>query len=290
VIFALGVRIPLPQQKLGSEWRRANLVGHNGAGDKYPEDTLEAVQIAIHEYNVDIVEVDIQLTKDKQLVCIHDPKLDRTTNGTGYVSSYTFEELQAFDAAWKYPEYRNKGIRIPSLDAVVQYILPHKNVKMFIELKPPASLESVKAVHDMFVKYDLFDRAIVIAFEPHILYMVRRADERIGTSLIVASWLVTAGCKHYILPNGFCNAVTTLGVAEWLDWMILKASTTVIPWALGTGGFVISANSTTLDQAKEFMNQGLFVDIWGIQDRQLMKQFWQLGASIAPDVLIKRDD
>jgi hypothetical protein len=95
---------------------------------------------------------------------------------------------------------------------------------MFIELKPPASFESVLAVRDMFEKYDLYERAIVIAFEPHILYMVRRADERIGTSLIVASWLVSAGCKHYILPQGFCNTVNTLGVTEWLDWTILKAS------------------------------------------------------------------
>jgi hypothetical protein len=69
-----------------------------------------------------------------------------------------------------------------------------------------------------------------------------------------------------------------------------KVSTTVIPWAIGTGGFVIASNSTTFEQVQDFVRQGYFVDIWGIQDRQLIKQFWQLGASVAPDTLIKRED
>ncbi len=61
-----------------------------------------------------------------------DSSLNRTTNGTGTVSSYTFEQLSQFDAAYSYPEYRNKGIKIPSLEQIVEYVLPHASVKMFI--------------------------------------------------------------------------------------------------------------------------------------------------------------
>jgi len=287
VLFYLGISLPLKPLPAGASWTSsANIVAHNGGGDAYPEDTLEAIQIAVEQYNADIIEVDVHLTRDGKLVCIHDPILDRSTNGTGKVSSYTLEELSQFDAAKLYPAYRDKGVKIPSLERVLDYILPHPNLKMFIEIKPPASREIIHAVHQTISKYNLFERAMVISFEPHTLYKMRMLDERIKTSLIVAGWLISAGCAHHIIPTDYCDTLNSFGVVETLDWTILKLSTSVIPWLIGSSGIVISGNSTTPQEVSRMIQSGYFVDIWGIKDKEMMRKYWEVGATIAPDTLV----
>ena len=73
------------------------VAAHRGFKDKYPENTLLAFKKAL-DLEVDQIETDVRITKDKVLVLIHDEKLDRTTNGKGKVSEYTFEELRKLDA------------------------------------------------------------------------------------------------------------------------------------------------------------------------------------------------
>ena len=64
---------------------------HRGFSGKYPENTMLAFQKAI-EVGADGIELDVQLTKDGELVIIHDETIDRTTDGKGYVIDYTYEE------------------------------------------------------------------------------------------------------------------------------------------------------------------------------------------------------
>ena len=71
---------------------------HRGFSGKYPENTLLAFRKAI-EAGADGIELDVHLSCDGIPVIIHDETLDRTTNGTGPVSSYTAEELKGFDAS-----------------------------------------------------------------------------------------------------------------------------------------------------------------------------------------------
>ena len=66
---------------------------HRGASAYAPENTLLSFQKAV-DMNADGVELDIQLTKDGEIVVIHDEWLDRTSNGTGWVKDYTLEELK----------------------------------------------------------------------------------------------------------------------------------------------------------------------------------------------------
>ncbi|MDO7138139.1 glycerophosphodiester phosphodiesterase family protein [Algibacter lectus] len=70
-------------------------VSHRGAWNYAPENSLLAVKRCI-DLGIDIVEIDVRLTKDSQLVLMHDKTIDRTTNGTGKVSDYTLEELKTF--------------------------------------------------------------------------------------------------------------------------------------------------------------------------------------------------
>ena len=69
---------------------------HRGASGYAPENTLAAFQKAV-DLGADGVELDIQLTKDDQIVVIHDETIDRTSDGKGWIKDYTLEELRAFN-------------------------------------------------------------------------------------------------------------------------------------------------------------------------------------------------
>ena len=87
-------------------------IGHRGARGHAPENTLLSVDAAIAR-GADMVEVDVQRTADGQLVLMHDKRVDRTTNGTGYVSEMTLAELRRLDAGG--------GQRIPTVRELVEH-------------------------------------------------------------------------------------------------------------------------------------------------------------------------
>lgn len=93
------------------------LEAHRGFSAKYPENTLLAFREAAKLSQFSAIETDVQMTKDGFLVCMHDDKIDRTTNGSGSISSYTYDELKTFRIAggmgWN-DEYRDSLI-IPTL-------------------------------------------------------------------------------------------------------------------------------------------------------------------------------
>jgi len=90
------------------------IIGHRGAAALEPENTLLSIERAM-DIGVDAVEIDVHLSKDKELVVIHDATVDRTTNGTGPVSSYTVQEIKRLDAG--------KGEAIPTLQEVINLIV-----------------------------------------------------------------------------------------------------------------------------------------------------------------------
>ena len=69
---------------------------HRGASGYAPENTLDAFRKAV-EMGADGIELDVQMTKDGELVVIHDETIDRVSNGKGWVKDYTYEELKKFN-------------------------------------------------------------------------------------------------------------------------------------------------------------------------------------------------
>ena len=74
----------------------AMIIAHRGASDRFNEHTITAYKIASDD-GVDYLEIDLRMTKDGELVAMHDDTINRTTNETGKVSNYTLEELKAFN-------------------------------------------------------------------------------------------------------------------------------------------------------------------------------------------------
>ncbi|GAL80027.1 glycerophosphoryl diester phosphodiesterase [Algibacter lectus] len=104
---------------------------HRGAKATHPENTISAFEEAIR-LGAQMIEFDVQLTKDNILVIMHDDTVDRTTNGHGLVSKLTFEEIRKLDAgSWKSAKY--VGEKIPTLHDVLQ-IMPN-NIWLNIHLK-----------------------------------------------------------------------------------------------------------------------------------------------------------
>ena len=93
------------------------VVAHRGDSSQAPENTRLAIESAI-DIGVDMVEVDVRLTKDTVPILIHYARLEHTTTGRGLLADHTWEEIQGLDAgAWMGPEFA--GERIPSLHEVL---------------------------------------------------------------------------------------------------------------------------------------------------------------------------
>lgn len=91
----------------------SGLLAHRGASKYWPENTLESVKAAA-EMGAKWIETDVQFTRDNQLVMVHDTRLDRTTNGKGFVAQTDFAAIRKLDAGgWMGPQF--SGLAVPTL-------------------------------------------------------------------------------------------------------------------------------------------------------------------------------
>ena len=104
---------------------------HRGASGYAPENTLDAFRKAV-EMGADGIELDVQMTKDGELVVIHDETIDRVSNGKGWVKDYTYEELKKFNFNKTHLEYTKE--EIPTLEQVYLLIKP-TNLTINVEIK-----------------------------------------------------------------------------------------------------------------------------------------------------------
>ncbi len=101
------------------------LMAHRGGAGLAPENTLEAFRQAVDVWRADVLEMDVRATADGHIVVIHDDTVDRTTDGTGAVSSFTLEELRKLDAGHRFTDpagrhsFRGQGVRIPLFEDVI---------------------------------------------------------------------------------------------------------------------------------------------------------------------------
>ena len=93
------------------------IVAHRGLSQKYPENTVEGFKAALMQH-IDMLEIDVHFTKDKQLVVIHDDSIDRTSNQKGKVKDFTLEELKQFDFGIRHGE-TFKNTRISTFSEVL---------------------------------------------------------------------------------------------------------------------------------------------------------------------------
>jgi glycerophosphoryl diester phosphodiesterase len=164
------------------------IFAHRGYSAMNPENTMIAFQEAA-KAGADGLELDVQMTKDGELVVIHDEKVDRTTDGSGYVKDLTYQEIRKLDAGHKFKKWFQKN-QIPSLTEVLEWMTTNKllcNIELKNGIFPYEGMEA--KVIQLVRKYGLSERIILSSFNHYsIVYCYRLAPE-IETAPLLSEWL-----------------------------------------------------------------------------------------------------
>ena len=208
-------------------------VAHRGASGEAPENTLEAIRIAVEKYRVDRVEVDLCLTRDGVPVIFHDEILDRTTNGKGVVSEFTLEELKRLDAGFHFDPaargafpFRGKGVKIPTLEALLHEF---PQTGFFLEIKDRGR-EIGRKILEVVERSGGNSRFVVGSFHGPTMRAFRRlAEGKVETFLaedeVIFAYLVwKLGFKKFKMPGRFASLPRAkfgfpLDSASWIEFL-----------------------------------------------------------------------
>ena len=152
------------------------IIAHRGISEKAPENTLVSFEMAANVAGVDMIELDVRLTKDEEVIVLHDQTLQRTSTGNGYARKYTLKEIQHFDAgSWFHPAFSKS--RIPTLAEVFKKV--GKRLWIDVEIKsdwmhkePPGLIE--EKVLDVVNSCDMDDRVLFSSFNHKLLANIKR--------------------------------------------------------------------------------------------------------------------
>lgn len=161
---------------------RPLVIGHRGNSGVAPANTLISIRQAI-ELGVDMIEIDVNLTKDGVPVLIHDKGVDNITNGKGLVSSFTLADLKQLDAgSWKAKQFA--GERILTLAEALK--VAKGRVHLSIDLKDERAIPAmVKVIQDTGMKDDV----VICGCDVPTAGEVRRFDDQLTIVLNVNSEL-----------------------------------------------------------------------------------------------------
>ncbi len=153
------------------------LMGHRGARNEKPENTMAGFRHLI-DLGLKCVELDIHLSRDGEIMVIHDETLERTTNGTGPVSEHDLASLQKLDAG--------EGEKIPTLKEVLNLLLP-ESFEVQIEIKDP---NAVTPLIDYLNQLEEDQKAqiIVISFDHRTIYKVKNQIPSLRTAGILYAY------------------------------------------------------------------------------------------------------
>lgn len=245
---------------------------HRGGAGLWPENTLQAFRGAI-ELGCTHVETDLRLSRDGEIVLMHDSQLDRTTDGTGEVAALTLAELKRLDAGYRFsPDGRSfpargRGFTIPSFGEVVK-ALP--NASFNVEIKERGHLDLPRALWDFIRAHGLSDRIIVAAERHELVRDFRRiCRARVATSASRRE------CLQFWVASG-------LGLEGLLP---LPYQALQVPVRVGKLPFVTARLLAAAHRER------LVVHVWTIDDPEEMVRLLDLGVdglmSDYPDRLTK---
>lgn len=165
---------------------------HRGFSGCYPENTMLSFEKAV-EAGCEGIELDVHLTKDNQLVIIHDEKIDRTSNQHGFVKDMTYEELCRVDFSYKYTNQFGFQ-KIPTLREYFEFI-KEKDLITNIELKTGVyeypGIE--KAVYEMICAYNLQNKVIISSFNHNSVMRMKTIAPELECGFLTETWLLDAG-------------------------------------------------------------------------------------------------
>lgn len=143
---------PLAEETTTGQRKQVENVAYRGATGYAPENTIAAFDLAV-DMKADTIEIDVQRSKDGELVVIHDTTVDRTTDGTGEVGDLSFEQLRSLDAgSWFGEQFASEPI--PAFEEILDRY--HGKIGILIELKAPELYPGIEEqVADALLEHNL---------------------------------------------------------------------------------------------------------------------------------------
>lgn len=168
---------------------RPLVLAHRGASDQAPENTLAAFRRAL-EAGADGVELDVHLSRDGEIVVIHDEQVDRTTDGSGPVKNLTLAQLKALDAG-SWFDSRFRGERIPTLAEVLETIGPACRL-INVELKSGRVLypDLERKVVETLRRFGMLEKCVISSFNHYSLRLLKGVEPAARTGILYVEGLV----------------------------------------------------------------------------------------------------
>jgi len=216
------------------------VIAHRGASSYAPENTVAAFDLAI-QMGVSHIELDVHSTSDGHIVVIHDEAVDRTTNGSGPVTSHPLATLAQLDAgSWFQASFADA--RIPTFSDVLDRY--KGRVHIHTEIKGRSANLSQRTV-DLIRRHGMVDQVTITSFQ-----RTRLEETRAYAPELPTGWLV----------------------AEVGDAIVAQAR------AMGLSQLCPNASTLTPGLVRRLHAEGFIVRAWGVATEDLMRQVVTAGA------------
>lgn len=268
---------PLEQQLKDLE--EFQVIAHRGASGHAPESTMAAYELA-HEWGVDYLELDAQLSSDGEVVVFHDDTIDRTSDGEGAINDYTLEELKALDTGTWFNEANPDsasddfaGAQMLTLDELFEHF--GHDARYYIETKSPQLNPGLEeALVEKLEEHDMIEngRVLVQSFEQDSLLKVQELNDDVP--LIQLVW-------YYPSEEDDSKLV------EWTDVTPGPAEITdedfqeVADYAVGIGTNYLYDGRQVIDAdfIQQAQENGLPVHVYTINETDEMKRLMDMGVN-----------
>ena len=236
---------PTPQPT-AQTWPNILAVAHRGGAALAPENTLGAFANAL-KIGVDMVECDVHLSKDGELVVMHDPDLSRTTDGNGFIYQMSLVDIQKLNAAAKFKATTWPAERVPTLGEVLDLV--KGKVKIQIEIKVEKFLGRYTGIEQKVIDAvnarDMVDDVIIISFDFPTIADLKKLDPRFKTGALMNTTTLSLNAKRphddyvaevlqqtgadYIMPS-------SAGVSDLLVNAVHAAGLKIGVWTVDSAG------------------------------------------------------
>jgi glycerophosphoryl diester phosphodiesterase len=247
------------------------VMAHRGGQGLWPPNTLYAFEQAA-ALGVDVLELDIHRTADDVLVVRHDPTVDATTNGSGFIRELTLSEIKSLDAGFTWTAdggqtfpYRDLGITIPTLEEV---LVATPGMRLNIDIKPEDP--AVVAPFCQILKdFDSMERVLVGSFHDPQLRLFRQLCPQVATAAGVQETSLFFGLVNILLGAAYQGLAEVFSIPEYKDGLHVV-----------TPRFIRGAHAHNMQ-----------VHIWTVNKREDMRRLLDWGADCLitdyPDRLLR---
>jgi len=228
------------------------VTAHRGASHVAPENTLAAMAAAV-EAGAEFAELDVGLTRDGQVVLMHDHTVDRTTDGTGDLGDFSLSELETLEAgSWFSEEFA--GEPIPTLREVIQFA--RGKLKLNIEIKTSREEPTIAAAVVEIIRSEGFgEDCMVTSFSRETIEEVKRIAPELRTGfpddVFEGGWEVLSS-NHEVVDSIFVARAKQNGKTVHV-WTVDERELMVRLIGLGVDGIISNRPALLLEVIAEGM-------------------------------------